>query len=87
MLVDGKNQLTALNVVSIGGLATSLAAPREVFKAAILNSAAAIILFHNHPSAEIPTPSQEDRAITDRLHKAAGNLRHRAAGSRYRDSG
>ena len=73
MLVDGKNQLTGLNVVSIGGLASSLAAPREVFKAAILNSAAAIIVFHNHPSGD-PTPSQEDRAITDRLRKAAGIL-------------
>ena len=40
--------------------------PREVFKAAILGNAAAIILFHNHPSGD-PDPSREDRELTRRL--------------------
>ena len=43
--------------------------PREVFKAAILGNAAALILLHNHPSRDL-TPSAEDRAITKRLMEA-----------------
>jgi len=43
--------------------------PREVFKAAILGNAAAIILFHNHPSGD-PEPSREDRDLTRRLTDA-----------------
>ena len=44
----------------------SLVHPRELFRAAINNSAAAVILIHNHPSGD-PSPSQEDIALTKRL--------------------
>ncbi|HFE64018.1 MAG TPA: hypothetical protein ENK14_06320, partial [Caldithrix sp.] len=47
----------------------SLVHPREVFQPAIIDSAAAIILLHNHPSGEI-SPSAEDRNITFRLLEA-----------------
>jgi DNA repair protein RadC len=40
--------------------------PREVFALAVRESAAAVIFLHNHPSGD-PTPSQEDRLLTDRL--------------------
>jgi DNA repair protein RadC len=44
--------------------------PREVFKPAILESAASIILLHNHPSGD-PTPSREDLRLTRQLVEAA----------------
>jgi len=72
LLLDGKNQVLGFNVVSIGSLTAALVHPREVFKPAILSSAASLILVHNHPSGD-PEPSAEDRAITDRL-RHAGDL-------------
>ena len=55
--------------ISEGILNASLVHPREVFKAAILESAASVILLHNHPSGETQ-PSSDDRQITDRLVQA-----------------
>lgn len=55
--------------ITTGTLDASLVHPREVFRAAIRDSASAIILVHNHPSGD-PTPSREDRAVTERLTKA-----------------
>ncbi len=66
LLVDIRNRVTAMHVVSIGDLSGTLVHPREVFKCAILGSAAAIIAFHNHPSGD-PAPSREDIALTKRL--------------------
>jgi DNA repair protein RadC len=43
--------------------------PREVFAAAVREGAAAVVVAHNHPSGD-PTPSREDRAITERLRRA-----------------
>src|SRR5437870_9711185 len=56
----------AYHVVARDSLDSLLVHPREVFKAAILANAAAIIVMHNHPSGD-PTPSREDREITARL--------------------
>lgn len=70
--LDAKNQPTAINVVSIGNLNSSIVHPREAFKPAILSNSASIILFHNHPSGD-PTPSKEDTNITDRL-KECGDI-------------
>ncbi len=66
LLVDTRNRVTAMHVVSMGDLSGTLVHPREVFKCAILGSAAAIIAFHNHPSGD-PAPSREDIALTKRL--------------------
>lgn len=55
--------------ITTGTLDASLVHPREVFRAAIRDSASAILLVHNHPSGD-PTPSREDRAVTDRLSQA-----------------
>lgn len=52
--------------MSRGTLTAALVHPREVFRPAILASAAAIVLVHNHPSGD-PEPSEEDLAITRRL--------------------
>lgn len=64
--LDTKNNIISLDTISIGSLNISLAHPREIFQAAIKNSAATIILVHNHPSGD-PTPSDNDLKITKRL--------------------
>lgn len=70
--LDGKNRIVCLDRVSVGSLNQSIVNVREVLKSALLSSAAAILLVHNHPSGD-PTPSGEDIAITKRL-KEAGDL-------------
>ncbi len=69
ILLDTKNRVLKAVTVSVGILDSSLVHPREVFKDAILASAASIIVAHNHPSGD-PTPSQEDINVTKRLHEA-----------------
>jgi DNA repair protein RadC len=69
MHMDGKNRISCIDCVSIGSLNQSIVHPREVFKTALLSSAAAIILVHNHPTGD-PSPSSEDIAITRRLREA-----------------
>ena len=63
-----KNDITGIFTVSIGSLNTSIVHPREVFKRALLQNAAAIIVCHNHPSGD-PSPSREDIEITKRLYE------------------
>ena len=69
LLVNTRHRVTAMHIVSVGTLNGSLVHPREVFKVAILGSAAAVIAFHNHPSGD-PDPSREDRELTRRLVEA-----------------
>ncbi len=64
--LNGGLKISAMTVVSIGTISSSLVHPREVFRAAILAGATGIIGVHNHPSGET-SPSPEDRAITTRL--------------------
>ena len=70
--LDQKNKIIGINTVSMGSLTASIVHPREVFKAAILANAAALICGHNHPSGDT-VPSQEDRLMTSRL-VSAGKL-------------
>ncbi|WP_241964592.1 JAB domain-containing protein [Paraliobacillus zengyii] len=72
MSLDTKNQPVSINVCHIGSLNASLVSPREVMKAAILSSAASIMVLHNHPSG-LTDPSNEDIKVTKRLVEA-GNL-------------
>jgi len=69
ILLDGKHQIFSETVISEGSLTASLVHPREVFAPAIRNSAAAIVLLHNHPSGD-PAPSTDDIEITRRLISA-----------------
>lgn len=71
-VLDAKHRLERDITITRGILNSSLAHPREVFREAIAERAAAIILIHNHPSGD-PTPSADDRAITAQL-VAAGRL-------------
>lgn len=72
LLLSTKNHVIARAIISVGSLNASIVHPRELFREAIINSAAAIILIHNHPSGD-PAPSQEDIALTKQLVEA-GNL-------------
>ncbi len=69
VLLNAKNYVIHDEVISVGTLTTSLVHPREIFQEAIRRSAHAIILAHNHPSGD-PTPSREDREVTQRLVEA-----------------
>jgi DNA repair protein RadC len=69
-LLDAQNGLVRDIVISEGTLSASLVHPREVFKPAILESAASVILLHNHPSGD-PTPSREDIRLTRQLVECA----------------
>jgi len=66
LCLDTKNQIIKQETISIGSLNANIVHPREVFKAAIRESAAHIIVAHNHPSGD-PTPSREDIEITKKL--------------------
>jgi DNA repair protein RadC len=66
LMLDTKNNLIGEQLITKGILDASIIHPREVFKPAIKNSAAKIILVHNHPSGD-PNPSQEDLKITEKL--------------------
>ena len=72
ILLDGRHRVMGDVLVSEGTLTASLVHPREVFRLAIARSAAALVLVHNHPSGD-PSPSAEDRRVTERL-VAAGEL-------------
>ena len=69
LLLDRKNLVIGIHTVAVGSLSSTIVHPREVFKAAILANAAAIICSHNHPSGD-PTPSPEDKTMTTRLVEA-----------------
>ena len=67
--LDARNKVIAREDVSTGSLNASFVHPRELFKAAILNNAASVILAHNHPSQDT-TPSAEDIDLTRRMVNA-----------------
>jgi len=69
VLLDTKNRIIRDDLVSSGSLSASIVHPRETFKAAIRESAAAVIFIHNHPSGDT-RPSQEDILLTKRLAQA-----------------
>ena len=66
LLLNARHEVQAKETVSIGSLNASIVHPREVFLPAIQNSAASLVLVHNHPSGD-PEPSEEDVSITRRL--------------------
>ena len=72
LFLGTRHHVLAYHEVGRGTLDTVLVTPREVFKAAILANAAAVILAHSHPSGD-PTPTTDDIALTRRL-AAAGSL-------------
>lgn len=65
-LLDSKNRVFREVIVSEGTLTSSIVHPREVFRYAIKDAAAAVLFIHNHPSGD-PNPSKDDIVITKRL--------------------
>jgi DNA repair protein RadC len=72
LLLDIKYRVLRVAVLTMGTLDTAGIEPRDVYREAVLSGAAAVVVFHNHPSGD-PTPSPEDRNLTQRL-TAAGVL-------------
>lgn len=73
LALDAKHRLIAISTVSIGSVEHTFMAPREVFRDAIVHGASAVIIGHNHPSADA-RPSAEDRAVSRRLAQAGTTL-------------
>ncbi|MDQ3169959.1 MAG: DNA repair protein RadC, partial [Acidobacteriota bacterium] len=69
LLLDTRHRLVRTRILSVGSLDASVVHPREVFREAILAGAAAVVLFHNHPSGD-PSPSRDDLSLTRRLTTA-----------------
>jgi len=66
LCLDTKNRIIREEIISVGSLNANIVHPREVFKLALAESAAHIIVAHNHPSGD-PAPSREDIEITKKL--------------------
>ena len=64
--LNSANKIIKHEIISVGNLNSSVVHPREIFKVAIDNSSASIILIHNHPSGN-PEPSNEDIRITKKI--------------------
>ncbi|MCQ6281691.1 JAB domain-containing protein [Bacillus sp. EB600] len=69
MSLNTKNRVVAVHRCHVGSLNSSIVTPREVFKSAILNNSASIIVSHQHPSQNVE-PSREDIEVTRRLVEA-----------------
>jgi len=87
ILLDAKNAVMRVAEIHVGTLTMSPVGPREVFREAVRDGASSIIVAHNHPSGD-PTPSPEDRVVTEKL-KQIGELLdipvldHLVIGERY----
>ena len=68
--LNGRNKVIEKELVSMGTVTASLVAPREIFRRAIIQGSAAIIVVHNHPSGD-PEPSLADIEVCNNLIKAA----------------
>ncbi len=73
ILLDTRYNLLRVEPISSGSLNESIAHPREVFRPALVYSAYAVAVVHNHPSGD-PSPSDADIRLTRRLAEAAGIL-------------
>lgn len=70
--LNNKNVIQYIDLVSLGTINESIVHPREVFRMAVKESCAGIIIAHNHPSGDV-TPSKDDTSTTERL-KSAGDI-------------
>lgn len=69
VMLDARSRITAVHEVARGGVASVAVTAADVFRAAVITGATAIVLVHNHPSGET-APSGEDLSFTERLIEA-----------------
>ncbi len=69
LLLNSSNRIIREAKISEGSLNSSIVHPREAFRPAIVESAAAVIFAHNHPSGN-PEPSEQDKRLTKQLSEA-----------------
>jgi DNA repair protein RadC len=74
LMLNTRRRVKGHYLVSIGTMDTLLVHPREVFRLALITSAAAVVLMHNHPSGE-PSPSEADIKVTRDLIRAGQLLK------------
>ena len=72
VLLDSKHRVLRTSIIASGTLNSTIVHPRDVYREAVLGTAASLVAFHNHPSGD-PSPSPDDVDLTRRLH-AAGVL-------------
>jgi DNA repair protein RadC len=73
LFLDSRHRVLREALITRGTLDASLVSPREVFRLAVVEGAAAVILAHNHPSGD-PAPSPDDRAVTRQIAEAGRAL-------------
>ena len=73
LFLDSRKRIIKQETIFIGSRVSSTIHPRQIFKTALAESAAAIILVHNHPSGD-PKPSEEDIEITKQITEAGDIL-------------
>jgi DNA repair protein RadC len=73
LLLNARNEVIGKELITRGGISSSIADPRDVFRPAVKRGAGSIILVHNHPSGN-PEPSESDVMITKRLCEAGALL-------------
>jgi len=67
--LNTKNEVLSVKVMHVGTLDTSIVGAREIFRDAVREGAASIVVAHNHPSGD-PTPSPQDVSVTQKLVEA-----------------
>ena len=73
LYLNNANKIKHFEIVSKGGLTSTIADPRIIFKIALENNASSLVLCHNHPSGKLE-PSQSDIALTEKIKSAAAHL-------------
>src|SRR5262245_31653311 len=74
LMLNTRRRIKGHHLISIGTLDTILVHPREVFRAAVISGASAVVLMHNHPSGD-PAPSEADIRMTRDLIRAGRLLK------------
>ena len=73
IVLDTKHQVRTVETIYQGSLNTAVVRVAEIFRSAIINNAAAIVLLHNHPSGD-PTPSPQDVQVTEAICQTGKEL-------------
>ncbi len=70
LALNSRNRIISEETTAVGSVNTVHVSPADILKSAIRHAAASIVCLHNHPSGD-PTPSTDDRSLTDRIARAS----------------